>query len=231
MTNRKIKKASIQENQKPRLKNEFEGKTKGQKEYIRAVCESTVTFVSGPAGSGKSFLAIGLACRGLLNGDYSTIVVARPTVEASPKGLGFLPGDLNAKINPYLLPAINHLKYFLGEQLYNNFIRDKKIMFEPLEYMRGRTYQNSFLILEEAQNCTKEQLIMFVTRMGEHSKIVIDGDIDQTDLRKNEAGIGDMEYVMDKIDDGNSRDFITFELGEEDIVRNKLIKDFLRIMK
>lgn len=231
MTARRTKKQSVQANDVKKLKNDFEAKTYGQKEYIRAVYDNTVIFVTGPAGSGKSFLALGIACRGLINGDFDKIVIARPTVEASPKGLGFLPGGINEKISPYVLPAISHLKYFLGEQTYSNFIRDKKICFEPLEYMRGSTYNNSFLILEEAQNCTKEQLIMFVTRMGISSKIVIDGDIDQTDLRKNEDGVGDMEYMMNKLEKSNLEEFQMFRLTENDIVRNKLLKDFLKVFR
>lgn len=231
MSQRRNKKTVTDNKQQIKLRSEFEGKTYGQKEYIRAIYDNTVTFVTGPAGSGKSFLAIGVACRGLINGDFDKIVLARPTIEASPKGLGFLPGDLNAKLNPYLLPAISHLKNFLGENTYQNFIRDKKIVFEPLEYMRGRTFDNSFMILEEAQNCTKDQLVMFVTRIGENSKIVIDGDIEQTDLRRNDEGVGDLEYVMQKMEKSNLDEFKVFRLTENDIVRNRLIKEFLRVFK
>lgn len=230
MTARRTKKQSVQVNEK-KLRNDFEAKTYGQKEYIRAIYDNTVIFVTGPAGTGKSYLAIGVACRKLINGDIDKIVLARPTVEASPKGLGFLPGDLNAKIFPYLLPAISHIKHFIGEQLYSNFVRDKKICFEPLEYMRGRTFDRCAMILEESQNCSRDQLIMFVTRIGAGSFIIIDGDVDQTDLRKNDEGIGDLEYVINKIERANLEEFKVVRLTDNDIVRNKLIKDFLKVFR
>lgn len=214
-----------------KLKNDFEAKTEGQRKYIRAIYDNTVIFVTGPAGSGKSYLGIGVACRKLINGDINQIVLARPTIEASPKGLGFLPGDLNSKIFPYLLPAIIHLKHFLGEQAYSYYVREKKICFEPLEYMRGRTFDRSILILEESQNCTKDQLIMFITRMGRDSFVIIDGDVDQTDLRKNKEGIGDLEYVINKLKKANLKEFSIVELNDNDIIRNKLIKEFLNVFR
>ncbi len=221
------KKKTNEENQ---LQEKFEPITKGQVEYVRTLIENDVTFVTGDAGTGKSFLALGLASQYLLERRYDRIIIARPAVEASKKGIGFLPGRLDEKIQPYMLPAIAHLKRFLGKDIYANNIRNENIVFETLEYMRGSTYDNSFIILEEAQNCTTEQLVMVVTRIGINSKLLINGDIDQTDLR-NTGEDSDLAYVISKIEKANLSKFGIARLTELDIVRSPLIKDFLKAMK
>jgi phosphate starvation-inducible PhoH-like protein len=212
----------------PKMQERVKPKTKGQAEYLRILVENTVTFVTGDAGTGKSYLALGLAAEYLLEHRYDTLIVARPAVEASKKGLGFLPGNLNEKLDPYVLPAIKHLKRFLGNDMYHNMIRDERIKFETLEYMRGHTFDYSFMLLEEAQNADFEQLKMFVTRIGTNSKILINGDIDQTDL-KYSGDESDLFKMMNKVK--HLAQFGIAELTEEDIVRNPLIIDFLRAVK
>lgn len=204
--------------------------TRGQADYIKTICDNTVTICTGPAGTGKSYVCLGLAAQELLSGKIDKIVIARPTIETSKKSLGALPGTLNDKLNPYLLPAIMHLKRFLGKDRYLNEFHKGNIVFAPLEYMRGSTYNYSFIILEEAQNADVEQLKMFITRIGKDSKIVINGDVEQTDLiGKN--GIIDLKYVIDKIHKAKLEGFGIFEMTELDIVRHPIIGPFLRSMK
>jgi len=212
----------------PKLQEPFKPKTKGQADYLRTLVENTVTFVTGDAGTGKSYLALGLAASYLLEGRYDTLVVARPAVEASKKGLGFLPGDVSEKMAPYLNPTIKHLKRFLGNDLYFNLIRDNRIQFHSLEYMRGQTFDYSFMMLEEGQNADYEQLVMFVTRMGINSKVLINGDIQQTDLR-HKGEDSDLFRMINKIK--NLDNFGVASLTEDDIVRNPIIIDFLRATK
>jgi phosphate starvation-inducible protein PhoH and related proteins len=214
----------------PKLRATFTGKTPGQDEYLLTLVQNEVTFVTGDAGTGKSYMALGLACQYLLEGRYDYLVIARPAVEASSRGLGYLPGNMDDKLGPYLYPAIENMKKFLGKEIYESYSRDGIIKFESLEYMRGRTYDNTFMILEEAQNCTINQISMFVTRIGENSKILINGDVNQTDL-KNSGDSSDLMFVINKIQNANLNDFGIAHLTESDIVRNPLIIDFLRAMR
>lgn len=214
------------------FREELKPKTQGHKDYIRCMIENTVTFCTGPAGSSKSYTALGLAAQYLLNEEVDRIIIARPTVEASPKGLGFLPGGLNEKMNPYVKPAIKHLERFLGKNTLSQMRGSGRILVEPLEYMRGETFDNSFIIGEEFQNATTEQIIMFVTRIGENSKISVNGDIAQTDLNEEASKYQtDLEYIIEKLKTGKLDEFGIIELGEADIVRNKLIGPFLRLFK
>lgn len=212
------------------VKINFRAKTDGQTDYIRKMAKNVVTFCTGPAGTGKSMCAIAYACQLFTKGQIDNIIIARPAIEASRKGLGFLPGDLNNKIQPYLKPAINHFKKLLGKDAYGQALADERIVFETLEYMRGNTYDRSFMILEEAQNCTEEQLVMFITRIGEDSKIVINGDTEQTDLLTNRK-ITDFEYVIDRCLSNALDGFVHAELTDDDIVRNQIIKDFMKVMR
>lgn len=224
------KKTDNQEKQHAQLQERIKPKTKGQQDYLRTLIENDVTFVTGDAGTGKSYLALGLAAEYLSERRYDKIIIARPAIEASKRGIGYLPGDINTKLEPYVLPSIQHLKRFFGKDTYANMIRDEAIKYVSLEYMRGSTYDYSFMILEEAQNCTTEQLIMFITRIGINSKILINGDINQTDLR-NEGESSDLFYVIEKVKRANLKSFGIAELTENDIVRSPLIADFLRAMK
>lgn len=216
----------------------LETRTENQRKYMYAMKNNTVTFCVGMAGTGKSYLALGLAAQSLKDGLIDKIVISRPTVEASPKSLGALPGDLDEKISPYLFPAIEHLKGFLGKSLYGKFVHEDKIQFKPLEYMRGSTFNNSFMILEEAQNATFEQLKMFITRIGKDSKIVINGDTAQNDLNIYDRGRRiDLDLMIDKIwsktSDYNSslNDFAVVTLGSSDVIRHPIIPEFLRAME
>lgn len=215
------------------LQEEFKPKTKNQSDYLRTLIDNDITFVTGCAGTGKSYLAIGLACQYFLDKRYDKIVIVRPAIEASKKGLGFLPGTLDEKLSPYLLPAIEHMKRFLGKDAYLTAVRDENIKFVSLEYMRGTTINYSFVILEEAQNCTTEQLKMFVTRIGTESKMLINGDTEQTDLWKSEQAeySTDLEYVINKVKKATIPGFGFAELDENDIQRHRLIGPFLRVMK
>lgn len=205
----------------------FKPQTEGQKDYVAAIADNVVTFATGPAGTGKSFCAIALACSYLQEGRYDNIVIARPTVEASKKGLGFIPGDINEKLSPYLMPAIKHMKKIFTPHDYAVRVNAGQIQFESLEYMRGSTYDYSFMILEEAQNCTFEQLEMFITRIGTNSKIVINGDVGQSDLVA-EGAYTDLDRMMDRVE--NLKNFGIVELTKADIVRNPIIADFLKAL-
>tara|TARA_R110000824_G_scaffold808_2_gene4941 strand:+ start:5733 stop:6410 length:678 start_codon:yes stop_codon:yes gene_type:complete len=197
-------------------------KTSNQEEYIRGICESAVTFCCGPAGSGKTAVAVGLACEYLLEHKVEKIIVTRPVVE-SGRGLGFLPGSLTDKIQPYLVPVVEEMKLYLTPDTYHSYRAMNTIEMCPLEYMRGRNFHNSFMVLDEAQNATYEQIKMFLTRIGKSSKAVINGDIGQTDLR---GGVdGGLSSCMDRLED---IDGVTMcELDHSDIVRNGIISKIL----
>jgi phosphate starvation-inducible PhoH-like protein len=215
-----------------KLRVEFKGKTKGQEQYLLTMIENEVTFVTGDAGTGKSFLALGLACQYLLERRYDYLMIARPTVAATPnnRDLGFLPGELDNKMSPWVKPAVENMKRFLGPDVYTKFVNEGIIKIEPLEYMRGMTYDNTFMILEEAQNCTFEQLTMFITRIGENSKILVNGDVEQTDMRLSGSD-SDLMRMINKVEAAALASFGVAHLTESDIVRNPLIAGFLRAMK
>ncbi len=223
---------AVRQDKELKMKAEFKPKTEGQRNYLLTMIENDVTFVTGDAGTGKSYLALGLACQYLLERRYDYIIIARPTVAATigNRDLGFLPGDENDKMSPWVRPAVTNLKRFLGVETYTKFFKEGIIKIEPLEYMRGMTYDNSFIILEEAQNCTKEQLKMLITRIGDNSKILINGDVDQTDL-KNSGESSDLMWVINRVESFNLEHFGVAHLTESDIVRNPLIAGFLRAMK
>lgn len=214
------------------LQEEFKPRTKNQSEYVRTMIENDITFVTGAAGSGKSFLAIGLACQYLLDGRCKKIVIARPAIEASPKGLGYLKGSLSEKLEPYVSPAIDHLKRFLGRDTYYNAIRDEKIEFAAIEYLRGATFLDTFLVTEESQNLNKAQCLMLLTRIGEGSKFVLNGDTDQTDLRKENAEFStDFAYVIDKLYKANIKGIGFAEMDHNDIQRHGLIGPILEAFR
>ena len=202
-------------------------KTLGQKKYISAIEENIITFGIGPAGTGKTFLAIAMAAKALKNNSVSKIILTRPAVEAG-ENLGFLPGDLQEKIDPYLRPLYDSLYSILG---YDNFLKLKEkgiIEVAPLAYMRGRTLDDAFIILDEAQNATNEQMKMFLTRIGFESKAVITGDITQIDLgRRKNSGLVSVSKILNNIKGINFNYFDSSDVVRHSIVM-KIIEAYTR---
>ncbi len=193
-------------------------KTLGQKKYVDAIKRSCIVFGVGPAGTGKTYLAVALAVYALKNKEIDKIILTRPAVEAGEK-LGFLPGDMNEKVDPYLRPLFDALQEMMGQDAYLRHIERGSIEIAPLAYMRGRTLSNSFIILDEAQNTTKEQMKMFLTRMGENSRIVVTGDVTQIDLPKNvKSGMIDAIEVLDGVEG-----IEIVKLTAKDVVRHELV--------
>jgi len=194
-------------------------KTLGQREYVKAIKENDLTFAVGPAGTGKTYLAMALAVAALRGKDAEKIVLTRPAVEAGER-LGFLPGDLTQKVDPYLRPLYDALYEFIGLDGYQKLMERGAVEVAPLAYMRGRTLSNSFIILDEAQNTTSEQMKMFLTRLGAHSKIVVTGDITQTDLPPGKkSGLLEALHVLEGVK-GISMIFLT----DKDVVRHELVQ-------
>jgi phosphate starvation-inducible PhoH-like protein len=202
----------------------IEAKTENQKDYIRDLVENDVIFCIGPSGSGKSFIAAGIAANKIFKNEIDQIIVTRPLVCAG-KDIGSLPGELDDKIKPYLLPMEENLKYFLGRDYYGKLFNDRRIRYEPLELMRGATFNDSYMILDEAQNCTIEQIKMFITRMGKESKVMINGDIRQTDIR-NFSGLMDCVDRLEEVEG-----VATSRLYNEDIQRNGIIGRVLEALE
>jgi phosphate starvation-inducible PhoH-like protein len=203
----------------------LKAKTRNQEEYIRAIEDNDVTLCTGPAGTGKTAVSVGLACYYLLDGRVEKIVVTRPVIE-SGRGLGFLPGTFEEKIHPYLIPVLEEMEYRLNTNRVQAYRDEGKIEVCPLEYMRGRNFHNCFMILDEAQNATFEQLKMFITRIGWDSKAVINGDMDQTDLiHAEQGGLDTFLYRLDGVNDVGIA-----ELTDEDIIRNKIISKILNAL-
>lgn len=193
-------------------------KTEGQKEYVDAIRRNTITFGIGPAGTGKTFLAVTLAAFYLKNHDVEKIILTRPAVEAGEK-LGYLPGDLQEKVDPYLRPLYDALHDMFGVEQVQRFMMRGVIEVAPLAYMRGRTLENAFVILDEAQNTTPEQMKMFLTRLGNHSKMVVNGDKTQIDLPgRMTSGLTEAEQVLKGI---SGIRMVYF--NENDVVRHDLV--------
>lgn len=221
----RTKRQRREDNKKPNHKiKPLEAKTDNQRDYIRSIVENDIILCSGPAGSGKSFIAAGIAAQHLHHNRIEQIIVTRPLV-CTGKDIGSLPGEIGEKIAPYLLPMKENLKHFLGQAYYGLYSNEGQIQYKPLEVMRGSTFHNSYMILDEAQNCTEDQIKMFVSRMGENSKVIINGDIEQNDLR----GRSGLEFCMNRLDriDGIG----ICKLGYEDIQRNGIIGRFLRALE
>jgi phosphate starvation-inducible PhoH-like protein len=204
--------------------NVLVAKTENQKDYIRSIIENDIIFCTGPSGTGKSFIAAGVAAEHLLKDKIENIIVTRPLV-CTGKDIGSLPGELGEKIKPYLQPMEENLKYFLGRDKFGLYYNTRRIKFEPLETMRGSTFHNSYMILDEAQNCTLEQIKMFITRMGENSKVMINGDTKQTDLYRGNGLLECIEKLTDIHGIGMCR------LGYEDIQRNGILGAVLHALE
>jgi phosphate starvation-inducible PhoH-like protein len=194
-------------------------KTVNQKRYVDSIRANTITFGVGPAGTGKTFLAVAMAAAALSRHDVNRVILTRPAVEAGER-LGFLPGDLMAKVDPYLRPLFDALHDMIDPEKVSHHIDRGVIEIAPLAFMRGRTLNDSFVILDEAQNTTPEQMKMFLTRLGFGSKMVVTGDITQVDLpREQQSGLIVVGDVLDEIDE---IEFVRF--GAEDVVRHKLVQ-------
>lgn len=198
-------------------------KTLGQKNYVDAIKKNTVTFAVGPAGTVKTYLAVAMAVSAYKNKEIDKIILTRPAVEAGER-LGFLPGDLQSKVDPYLRPLYDALSEMFGLEAYQKLLERGSIEIAPLAYMRGRTLSNAFIILDEAQNTTKEQMKMFLTRMGEGSRMVITGDVTQIDLPDGKkSGLKHAVSVLRGIEG-----IAVIELTHKDVVRHPLV---MRIIK
>ena len=197
-------------------------KTLGQKEYLAAIRKHAITFGVGPAGTGKTYLAVAMAVKAFKSKDVSRIILTRPAVEAGEK-LGFLPGDLQNKVDPYLRPLYDGLFDLLGAETFQKLVEKQAIEVAPLAYMRGRTLDDAFIILDEAQNTTREQMKMFLTRLGFGSKIVITGDITQIDLPEDKtSGLKDAIRVLDGV-----KDIAICRLTAADVVRHALVQEII----
>lgn len=198
-------------------------KTIGQKRYIDAVRNNTITFGVGPAGTGKTYLAVALAVAAFRAKEVNRIILTRPAVEAGEK-LGFLPGDLQQKVDPYLRPLYDALFDMLGAEAFNRYHERGDIEVAPLAYMRGRTLDDSFIILDEAQNTTGEQMKMFLTRLGFNSKAVVTGDITQIDLPDGKrSGLKEAIQVLKNVDD-----IAIIKFSDKDVVRHKLVQQIIK---
>jgi phosphate starvation-inducible protein PhoH and related proteins len=201
-------------------------KTVNQKRYVDAIRGCTVTFGIGPAGTGKTYLAMALAVAALAEREVSRIILTRPAVEAGER-LGFLPGDMYAKVDPYLRPLFDALYDMLDADRLNAYLEKGMIEIAPLAFMRGRTLNDSFIILDEAQNTTPEQMQMFLTRLGFGSKVVVTGDVTQVDLPREQAS--GLIHVRDALGTIEGIEFIEF--GNQDVVRHMLVQRIVEAYK
>ncbi len=198
-------------------------KTVGQKKYVNAINKNTVTFGVGPAGTGKTYLAVAIAVSAYKNKQVEKIILTRPAVEAGER-LGFLPGDLQSKVDPYLRPLYDALQEMFGMENYQKLMERGVIEIAPLAYMRGRTLNNAFIILDEAQNCTKEQMKMFLTRMGEGSRMIITGDVTQIDLPSGkDSGLKHAVSILKNIEG-----IAICNLSYKDVVRHPLVMEIIK---
>lgn len=202
---------------------QIKSKTYGQKRYVSAINQNAIVFGIGPAGTGKTFLAVAMAITAFRNKEVNRIVLTRPAVEAGEK-LGFLPGDLQNKVDPYLRPLYDALYEIMGYESYQKYLEKGMIEVAPLAYMRGRTLDDSFIILDEAQNTTPEQMKMFLTRIGMGSKAVVTGDITQIDLPADKKS--GLKEVMKILKDIKGIEFV--HLTEKDVVRHELVQKIIK---
>lgn len=200
----------------------IKAKTVGQKRYVEAIRKNTVVLGVGPAGTGKTFLAVAMAVKALRDKQVSRIILTRPAIEAGEK-LGFLPGDLQSKIDPYLRPLYDALYEMMGAENYQHLLEKQTIEIAPLAYMRGRTLDDSFIILDEAQNATPEQMKMFLTRLGFQSRMVVTGDLTQTDLPNGQkSGLSDAVRIL-----GGIEGIAIHTFTERDVVRHRLVQQII----
>lgn len=204
------------------FKNRLKPVTINQKDYIRTVAENTITFCQGVAGSGKTHIAVGMALEYLLDYKIKKVVITRPVVEAGEK-LGFLPGTAEEKLQPYLLPLFDEINHFLAKEHYSKLVHSRQIEIVPLGLMRGRSFHEAFIVADECQNASYDQLKMLLTRIGIDSKMVLTGDVEQSDLEnRKKGGFGD---IMSKLHDVDNIGISSLE--SSDIIRNPIIADII----
>ena len=197
-------------------------KTLNQKRYLQNIEKNPITFAIGPAGTGKTYLAMAMALKQLLNGSVERVIITRPAVEAG-EALGFLPGELQEKILPFLTPIYDAMSHMISRESANQLIEKGTIEIAPLAYMRGRTLSNAFVVLDEAQNTTHEQMMMFLTRLGDQSRMVITGDITQIDLPKSkQSGLKEASEKLNKI-----KGIELFYFDAADVVRHPLVQSII----
>ena len=216
------RKKAVSQNERPQRRKSLKAKTENQQIYIDEMEDADVTLCAGPAGSGKTSVAVGLACQYLLEERVKKIIITRPVVE-SGRGLGHLPGTLVEKINPYLVPIIEEMNMYLTPTRVDMLRDNGTIELCPLEYMRGRNFHECFMILDEAQNATFEQIKMFMTRIGRKSKAVINGDLKQSDLGNASGGL---ERCMDTLE--LVEGVAICELDYSDIIRSDVVARILK---
>lgn len=209
-------------------------KTEGQEEFWEAMDIARLVICDGCSGTGKSLLSAAKGVDMILNGEIDRMIISRPCVDASSRGIGFLPGDLKEKVQPYMIPIIEEIKKAIGgpnaKEITDRLFLEGRIKIEPLEFLRGRNFHKTFMVLDEASNCTFEQLVMFATRMGEGSKCVISGDYKQTDLTRHGDRIDDFSRfteMMDKVEYEEDDDIIVCSMGAEDVVRDAIVTKIL----
>lgn len=199
-------------------------RTLGQKSYVEALKDNTVTVCIGPAGTGKTYLAVAAAVAAFHRKEVERIVMSRPAIEAGEERLGFLPGDLQNKVDPYLRPLYDALDEILGRERVQRYMENRTIEIAPLAYMRGRTLNNSLIIIDESQNASLSTLKMALTRLGEGSRLVLTGDVTQIDLpRQSDSGLETCAQLLSGIDD-----IAVVRLSNRDVVRHKLVRDIVK---
>ena len=220
----RLKPSDIQSKSQPAkegLIEPFSAKTQGQKEYVRSMVENDITICHGLAGTGKTLCSIGLACQYLMTGRIGKILVSRSIIGCDNE-IGALPGNVDEKIQPYFYAYLDYVEWFIGKYNTQRFIEEGLIEFTPVELLRGRTYKNTFMILDEAQSTTIKQLKLFISRIGDGSKIVLIGDTRQSDIKNS-----GFHFCIDKlVDIENVR---TVELGPQDVLRHPIIPKVMRI--
>lgn len=198
----------------------FTPKTKAQEDYLNKISNNTLTFAIGPAGTGKTFVAAMAAAQAFKDKSCNKIIITRPIVEAGEK-LGYLPGDLNEKVLPYVTPFVDALSRVMGSGQVEALIQYEKIIFLPLAYMRGHSWDDSFVVLDEAQNVTKTQMKLFLTRIGRGTKVIVDGDISQRDIE-----VFGLDDALERL--ANVRGVGIQEFSEHDIIRSGIVRDILK---
>ena len=209
-----------------KLKNRVSNKTDGQKDYIRSIIENVVTICNGPSGTGKTMVSIGLGCEHLAYKKIDRLIITKPCVE-SGRGLGFIPGELSDKYKPYFKPIFDYLSFFLFEKSVKELISSGQIYVSPLEYMRGETFDDSLIIVDDAENYTFHQLKMIITRLGNNSRIVINGDVNQTDLVGHfKSGFESFSNKLQGLEEVG-----IIHLTNADILRNHLLGRILNALE